>query len=76
MPWSSKIARPEGVWRRVGRGLFMSMSMLVLDLNVVDAGRGWRGIEGMVSPFFFFLFFPFLIRFLLLFCFDRREERG
>lgn len=44
VPWSSRMARPEGVWRRGGRGL--SMAVLVLALSV--DGRGCNWIEGMV----------------------------
>lgn len=39
VPWSSRIARPEGVWRSAGRGLS----------KVVDLLGGWSGIEGMAS---------------------------
>lgn len=33
------MARPEGVWRRWGRGLSA----------VLEDGLGWRGIEGMMG---------------------------
>lgn len=39
VPWISRIARPEGVWRRVGRGLVV--------LERVTGGM-WSGIEGIV----------------------------
>lgn len=44
VPWSSRMARPEGVWRSAGRGL-----LWVFGLRVVDLLGGWSGIEGMVS---------------------------
>lgn len=40
VPWSSRIARPEGVWRRFGRGFS--------EGEGVVNGRGWRGIVGIV----------------------------
>lgn len=39
VPWSSRMASPEGVWRIAGRGL----------LTVIGLLGGWSGIEGMVS---------------------------
>ena len=39
VPCISRIARPDGVWRRVGRGL------VVLEREV---GERWSGIDGMV----------------------------
>lgn len=44
VPWSSRMARPEGVWRSGGRGL-----LWVFGLRVLDLLGGWSGIEGMVS---------------------------
>lgn len=40
-PWSSRRARPVGVWRRGGRGF---------GVVVVRArGWGWRGMDGIVG---------------------------
>lgn len=44
VPWSSRIARPEGVWRRGGRGL----NVLCDDDDPVFCG-GKRGTDGMAD---------------------------
>ena len=53
VPCSSRRARPEGVWRRVGRGFGG-----VRGVGEVADGRGWRGIGWVVVDivlcFFFF----------------------
>lgn len=41
MPWISRIARPEGVWRSCGRGL--------ADKFVLDLEGGWRIISAMLG---------------------------
>ena len=41
VPWISRIARPDGVWRTVGRGM---------GVWGVESGVVWRVIEGIVGP--------------------------
>lgn len=41
VPWISRMARPVGVWRSVGRGFGM-------DGGVGEVGGRWRGIVGIV----------------------------
>ena len=45
VPWSSRIARPEGVWRSWGRG----SEELGWAAARGGGGGGWRGIVGMVG---------------------------
>jgi len=40
VPWISRMARPEGVWRRWGRGFVW---------RGWDGEGGWRGMLGMVG---------------------------
>lgn len=40
LPWISRIARPEGVWRRLGRELRRGEG---------EVGRIWSGIDGMMN---------------------------
>lgn len=88
VPWISTIARPEGVWSSLGRGLFGLSSVEDEDEHadvVVDGG--WIVIDGMVSilslfpllvwDFFSFFFFSFLFFspfYLSLFCPIRVER--
>jgi len=61
VPWISRIARPEGVWRSDGRGLLgrMDVSLSLEEEEEKDGRRfggfdgfgGWRGIDGMVVVF-------------------------
>lgn len=49
VPWSSRRARPVGVWRRGGSGLWIGC-VGVLGLSGEGAeGRGWSRIEGMLG---------------------------
>lgn len=47
VPWSSRIARPDGVWRSCGRG-FSGVAFGVDDAWFVEDG-GCRRIEGIVD---------------------------
>lgn len=40
VPWSSRRARPEGVWRRFGRGLSWGLEG--------EIAREWRGMDGIL----------------------------
>lgn len=40
VPWSSRRARPEGVWRRFGRGLSWGLEG--------EIARGWSGMDGIM----------------------------
>lgn len=45
VPWSSRRARPAGVWRSGGRGL----SLLDMDVEDAEGPRGWRVALGVMA---------------------------
>lgn len=51
VPWSSRMARPVGVWRRGGRGFggVWGFVALVVDLVVDKAEEGCSFIEGILG---------------------------